>query len=174
MVGNRINASNLIKHWRLIPPSEAKSFPECVPQPIREDYQEACLIRDFSPKASATLARRCLQGMIRDFWGIRKARLIHEIEELRDRISPLTWKAIDAVRSVGNIGARFEKDIDLIVDVEPAEAGKVIWSIELLIRDWYIVRDEREEWLKEVVAVGDAKAAKAESPSFEEASTRAQ
>ena len=51
-----------------IPPSQAKTFPTYIPQAIRDDYREACLILDLSPKASATLARRCLQGMLRDFW----------------------------------------------------------------------------------------------------------
>lgn len=55
------------KAWRLVPPSFAQVWPEYVPAPIRSDYEEACAIRDPSPKASATLARRCLQGMIRDF-----------------------------------------------------------------------------------------------------------
>ncbi|MCP1830281.1 hypothetical protein ACVIHH_005106 [Bradyrhizobium sp. USDA 4518] len=30
--------------------------------------------------------------------------------------------AIDAVRIVGNIGAHMEKDVNLIVDIEPGEA----------------------------------------------------
>jgi hypothetical protein len=165
--GSAPSVGGLIKLWRLVPPSEAKAFPDYVPKPVLDDYQEACLIRDLSPKASATLARRCLQGMIRDFWGIRKARLVDEIDELRDRIDPLTWKAIDAVRSVGNIGAHMEKDINLIVDVEPEEAAKLIWLIEVLIRDWYITQHEREERLMGVVAVAEAKAAKAESPKRE-------
>ena len=54
---------NKLQEWRLIPPSASKHFPDYVPQAIREDYGEACLIRDLSPKASATLSRRCLQGI---------------------------------------------------------------------------------------------------------------
>ena len=70
-----------IKQWRLIPPLRAKVFPEYVPEPIRDDYLEACLIRDLSPKASATLSRRCLQGMIRDFWGVTKANLKRKLKQ---------------------------------------------------------------------------------------------
>jgi hypothetical protein len=51
-----------LETWHLIPPSTAKVFPNYVPQPIRDDYIEACKIKDLSPKASATLSRRCLQG----------------------------------------------------------------------------------------------------------------
>ena len=60
---------DLVKRWRLIPESDAKVFPDYIPQQIREDYVEASKIKELSPKASATLSRRCLQGMIRDFWG---------------------------------------------------------------------------------------------------------
>ena len=34
-----------------------------IPQ-LMDDYEEACAIVNLSPKASATLSRRCLQGMI--------------------------------------------------------------------------------------------------------------
>lgn len=53
--------------WQLLPESEAKVMPDYLPDPIIEDYYEACKIKLLSPKASATLSRRCLQGMIRDF-----------------------------------------------------------------------------------------------------------
>lgn len=143
--------------WQLIPASVAKVFPNYVPQPILDDYNEACLIRDLSPKASATLARRCLQGLIRDFWNVSKPRLVDEIEAIKDKVDPLTWQAIDAVRHIGNIGAHMQKDINLIIDVDPQEAGLLIGLIEMLIKDWYIVRHEREEQLRAVVKLSDDK-----------------
>jgi hypothetical protein len=143
--------------WQLIPASIAKVFPNYVPQPILDDYNEACLIRDLSPKASATLSRRCLQGIIRDFWKVSKPRLVDEIEAIKDKVDPLTWQAIDAVRHIGNIGAHMEKDINLIIDVDPQEAGLLIGLIEMLIKDWYIVRHEREEQLRAVVKLSDDK-----------------
>lgn len=143
--------------WQLIPASVAKVFPRYVPQPILDDYNEACLIRDLSPKASATLSRRCLQGIIRDFWKVSKPRLVDEIESIKDKVDPLTWQAIDAVRHIGNIGAHMEKDINLIIDVDPQEAGLLIGLIEMLIKDWYIVRHEREEQLRAVVKLSDDK-----------------
>lgn len=148
---------NLLQEWSLLPPSRAKVYPEYIPQPIRDDYTEACLIVNLSPKAAATLARRCLQGMIRDYWNVVKARLIDEIETIKDRVDPLTWAAIDAVRSIGNIGAHMEKDISLIIDVEPGEAEKLLELVELLLKDWYITRHQREEHLKAIVAIKGAK-----------------
>lgn len=154
--GSRIEGS-LLKHWSLIPSSEAKVFPEYIPQVIIDDYTESCAIRDLSPKASATLARRCLQGMIRDFWNVSKSRLVEEIDAIEGKVDPLTWKSIDAVRKIGNIGAHMEKDIDLIVDVEPNEAQLLIQLIELLITEWYINRYEREQRLQEIIQVSDNK-----------------
>ena len=104
------------------PKSLAKQFPDYIPQQIRQDYEEAYSIVNLSPKASATLSRRCLQGMIRDFWGINKNKLAAAIEELKTKVSPTLWQAIDGIRSIGNIGAHMEKDIDLIIDVDPDEA----------------------------------------------------
>jgi hypothetical protein len=146
-----------VRYWQLIPASEAKVFPDYVPQAILSDYNEACLIRDLSPKASATLSRRCLQGIIRDYWNVTKARLFEEIEAIRDKVDPLTWQAIDAVRHIGNIGAHMEKDINLIVDVDPQEAGLLIGLIEMLVKDWYVVRHEREEQLRAVVQLSEDK-----------------
>jgi Domain of unknown function (DUF4145) len=155
--GSSITRGKRLEYWPLIPASNAKTFPSYIPKPILDDYLEACLIRDLSPKASATLSRRCLQGMIRDFWGISKGRLIDEIMELKNRVDSLTWSAIDAVRNVGNIGAHMEKDINVIVDVDPEEAAKLIGLIEVLLRDWYILRYERQMRLTEIVEIGHAK-----------------
>ncbi|HXE92003.1 MAG TPA: DUF4145 domain-containing protein [Terriglobales bacterium] len=155
----------LQKSWTLIPPSQAKVFPDYVPKQIQGDYLEACLIRDLSPKASATLARRCLQGMIRNFWDIKKARLVDEVNELKDKVDGLVWQAIDGLRRVGNIGAHMEVDINVIVDVDEGEAGKLIGLIELLMKEWYIARHEREQRVKEVIALAQTKQqAKATKP----------
>lgn len=147
-----------VKAWKLVPPSEAKVFPDYVPQAILDDYVEACLIRDQSPKASATLARRCLQGIIRDFWRVKPGRLVDEIDSIKDKTDGLTWGAIDAVRRIGNIGAHMEKDINLIVDVDPNEAALLISLIETLIKDWYIGREERNARLRAIVDISAAKA----------------
>jgi hypothetical protein len=127
-----------------------------------DDYVEACAIRDLSPKASATLSRRCLQGIIRDFWKVSKPTLVQEIEAIKDKTDPLTWEAIDSVRKIGNISAHMEADINVIVDVDANEAQLLIELIETLIKDWYVVRHDREKRLKAIVAARDAKdAAKA-------------
>jgi hypothetical protein len=147
----------IIESWNLRPSSLAIAFPDYVPEAIRQDYVEACKIRDLSPKASATLSRRCLQGVIRDFKGIVKKRLVDEIDALRDEVDPDTWAAIDAVRQIGNIGAHMEKDINEIIDVEPEEAQLLIELIETLIKDWYIARFKRQEHLAKIKAAAESK-----------------
>ena len=147
--------------WKnIIPRSNAKTFPSYIPQAIREDYEEACLIFQDSPKASATLCRRCLQGMIRDFHGIQKNTLFAEIDELNSIVDPTTWQAIDAIRQTGNIGSHMEKDVNVIIDVEPEEASELILLIETLIEDWYITKHEREKRLQKVIDIGNAVKAK--------------
>jgi hypothetical protein len=142
-----------------MPESSAKTMPSYIPSPIVTDYNEACKIKSLSPKASATLSRRCLQGMIRNFYGISKATLALEINAIQDKVDATTWLAIDAVRNIGNIGAHMEKDINVIIDVEPQEAQVLIGLIELLIKDWYVAKNDREERLKEVIALAAAKKA---------------
>lgn len=134
-----------ISNIRVRPRSGARPMPDYIPAAIREDYVEACLIESDSPKASATLSRRAIQGMIRDFWKIKDKRTLYdEIEALKGLVDPVAWDAIDAVRSLGNIGAHMEKDINIIVDVDPGESRLLIQLIETLIREWYVARHERE------------------------------
>ena len=140
-----------VKRWDLIPESRARNFPSYIPAVILDDYREACLIRDASPKASATLSRRCLQGMIRDFWGVKAGRLIDEIDAIRDKVDSITWEAIDAIRKLGNIGAHMEKDINLIVDVDQKETELLIGLIEQLMGEWYINREERKNRMEGLI-----------------------
>ena len=120
-------------------------------------YEEANLILEHSPKASATLLRRCLQGMIHDFWNVEGKNLNAEISQLKGKVTELQWKAIDGLRKIGNIGAHMEKDVDLIIDIEPDEALKLLKLIEMLIEKWYIVRHDEEILLNEIVGLAKDK-----------------
>lgn len=152
--------------WTFRPQGAARPLPDYIPQAIRDDYAEACSIRDLSPKASATLIRRCLQGMIRDFCGIKKTSLDKEIKTLRDAIdngtapkgvSDESVDAIDRIRAIGNIGAHMEKDIDLIIPVEPDEAQLLIELTEMLFDEWYIAREKRGARLAALKEIADSK-----------------
>lgn len=152
--------------FRLRPCSMAKPQRECVPKPLVADYEEACAILGGSPKASATLARRCLQGMIRDFCGIKKGTLASEIAELQKQVeeekaprqvSEESIEAIQAVRKIGNIGAHFEKDINLIIDVTSEEAQCLISLVEILFEEWYVSRHLRQQRLAQINAIAAEK-----------------
>lgn len=140
----------------LHPTSHAKQFPSYVPTSIRQDYEEACAIVNLSPKASATLSRRCLQSMIRDFWGITgKKRLVDEIDALENKVPAAQWKVLNSLRRIGNIGAHPEADVNLIIDIEPSDAQKLISIIELLIKQWYIERHEQEKLYSDILALDE-------------------
>ena len=145
------------KQIDIVPQNVYKHFPDYIPEQIRNDYEEASQIIDKSPKAAATLLRRCLQGMIRDFWGIAKGRLIDEIDGIKDKITASQWKALDGLRHIGNIGAHMEKDVNLIIDVTSDEANKLLRLIELLLEKWYVSRYEEEELCKSIGAIADKK-----------------
>jgi hypothetical protein len=143
--------------WRLVPPATVKRFPEYVPDFVRSDYEEACLTQESSPKASAMLARRCLQAMIRHRWSLRKATLSQEIDAIKGDVDKLAWDAIDAVREIGNIGAHMSLENDELVDVEPQEAALLVGLIETLITDWYVDKHDREERMNRLIAAASSK-----------------
>jgi hypothetical protein len=69
----------------------------------------------------------------------------------------MTWKAIDGVRQIGNIGAHMEADVNVIVDVDPIEAEKLLWLIEFLVDEWYVRREERTRRLAEIASIANSK-----------------
>lgn len=174
--------SPLFKQY-LCPQGTGKPQPDYIPKPIRDDYYEACLIRDLSPKASATLVRRCLQGMIRNFAKITGKTLYQEIQMLQnsvkdgtaDRaISEESVQAIDHVRGIGNIGAHMEKDIDQIIDVDPGEAQALIGLVEMLFDEWYGARARRAARLADIGLIADQKAAQKKLTALTEARSKDQ
>lgn len=151
---------------RFLPRGASKPQPDYIPAPLVSDYEEACSIRDLSPKAAATLVRRCLQGMIRDFCKITKGTLGAEIKTLREvleggsgpkGVDIDTVDAIDYVRSIGNIGAHMEKDINVIVDVDAEEAQLLIDLVEMLFAEWYVARHRRTQSLQALRAMSSQK-----------------
>ena len=145
------------KQVDIYPQNIVKKYPEYIPIQIRKDYEEALQIVDVSPRASATLLRRCLQGMIHDFWNIHEKNLNAEITALKDKVTTAQWHAIDGIRTMGNIGAHMEQDVNNIIDIEPYEAKALLELIELLFERWYISRHDEEVLCKTVVAISQQK-----------------
>jgi hypothetical protein len=72
-------------------------------------------------------------------------------------VEPEHMAAIDAVPRVGNIGAHMEKDIDLIIEVDPGEAQDLIGLIEMLFDAWYVARSKRQDRLAAIVKIAEGK-----------------
>ena len=155
-IGSAVKDANIA----IRPQSQARKYPDYIPLAIRSDYEEASAILYLSPKASATLSRRCLQGMIRDFFQITESNLYKEINAIKDKIPADQWAVLDGVRRIGNIGAYMEKDINLIVDIEPDEAQKLIKLIELLMQQWYIERHDQQQLYSDIIGIDQEKRAK--------------
>jgi hypothetical protein len=141
-----------------------------VPQPLADDHREAWSILQRSPKSSAVLARRCIQGAIRDFCKINGRTLNIEINELSERYQNHTLDAdcapyvtaelidlLDKVRKMGNVGAHMEKDVNKVIPVEPGEAAMLLRLVGTLFEDWYKARSDRQERLKQLAKVIAAK-----------------
>ncbi|WP_133137754.1 DUF4145 domain-containing protein [Legionella rowbothamii] len=135
---------DVILNIQIMPLSEAKIFPSYIPEEIIEDYSEAYNIKDLSPKASATLARRCIQNVIHDFWNVHRANLYDEIEALSNIDDSLVL-ALHDVRKIGNIGAHMKTNTNEITKIEKEEAGILLKLIEILFEETYIKRHTSQE-----------------------------
>ena len=148
VAGNRSYTGKHLKSWNLVPPSHARSFPIAIPQSILDDYHEAYLTLELSPKVAAALARRCLSAMLRDFWQVQPGRLIDEFRQIKGTADPLTWETIESVRKSGTIDAQMESEGVEIMDTAPGDEKLLIGLIETLIVDWYVGREERRKRLE--------------------------
>ena len=150
-------SGELIKKWQLIPGSSSKTLPACVPQNIVDDYDEASAIVTLSPKASATLARRCLQGILTDFFKLKPGNLVEQFSQVKSKLDPLSWETIKTLLTLGSIRLHMEKGINLITEVDDNEPELLISLIEMLINDCYIAREERKLQLDKIKKLGKSK-----------------
>nr|WP_250808768.1 DUF4145 domain-containing protein [Neorhizobium tomejilense] len=130
----------------LLPDAKFMPLPMTVPDEVRITYQEAVLVSAVSGRAGAAMARRCLQGIVRDFFNIPtkvRGNLGAELAHVKESIDPDLWEDIQTLRSVGDIGAHMDKNVDQIIDVSPKEAALLINLIETLFAEWYVAREKR-------------------------------
>jgi hypothetical protein len=133
--------------WRQVFPVGANRgpVPPEVPPDIAQDYIEACNVLPISPKASAALARRCLQNMLHT-GGYKSKDLAKEIDLLLNETDPkkaLPHKlreTVDAIRNFGNFSAHpiDDKTTLQVIDVEPHEAEWCLETIEELFDHFYV------------------------------------
>ncbi|WP_315810493.1 MULTISPECIES: DUF4145 domain-containing protein [unclassified Bradyrhizobium] len=133
--------------WEIIVPKGATRGPAPpeVPVDIVRDYLEACDVLPISAKASAALARRCLQAMLRSA-GYRAKDLAKEVDLLLNEPDPkkaLTHQlreTVDAIRNFGNFSAHpiDDKTTIQVIEVEPHEAEWCLDVIEELFQHFYV------------------------------------
>lgn len=133
---------------RVVPEAKVMALPSEVPEEVKITYSEAVLIANLSGRAAAAMARRCLQGIVRDFFQIpqeKRGNLGAELNYVKDQISPDLWADIIALRNVGDIGAHMDKNVNEIIDVSHDEAKILIELIETLFSEWYVARAKRQQ-----------------------------
>lgn len=122
-----------------------KPLPSTIPPEFTNDYNEACLVLNDSPKASAALSRRCLQHILREKAGIKKGELFNEIQEVLEskQLPSYLSENLDIIRKIGKFAAHPNKSkaTGEIVDVEPHEAE---WNLDVLegLFDFYFIQSE--------------------------------
>ncbi len=125
--------------------SKRSPVPPQVPSKFAEDYREACLVLDDSPKASAALSRRCLQYILQEKTGVKHGNLAKEIQEVinNNALPSYISESLDAIRNIGNFAAHPIKSQSTgeIVPVEPGEAEWGLDVIEMLY-DFYFVQPD--------------------------------
>lgn len=134
--------------------------PAVVPPAIVQDLQEAASIADLSPRASAVLSRRVVQSVMRDFYKVGKQRDLHsEIEAARSQMSESLYDALMSVKSLGNIGAHPERDVDLIISVDGSEASLLLAVVQILIDGTYVKQADDEQKFTSIKALAEEKRA---------------
>jgi hypothetical protein len=134
-------ASELGNEYIVWPLSSARSVPKEVPEHIKADYEEAALVLQLSPKASAALSRRCLQAVLREEGKASQHNLSDQIDAIIKALPSHIAENIDAIRNIGNFAAHPTKSSvsGEIINVEPGEAE---WNLDVLdmLFDFYYVQ----------------------------------
>lgn len=126
--------------------SAVTQAPNEVPKHIAEDYNEAGLILNDSPKASAALSRRCLQTIIHEHFKIKERNLSIEIDKLMEIVDSGIANEVDAIRTIGNFAAHPIKS-NSTGEIVPVEEGEAIWILEVLeqLFDYCYVKPKKAE-----------------------------
>lgn len=104
------------------------------------DFQEAVAVLPTSRKASAALARRCLQFILVHAGKATKRDLADQIVEVLPTLPAELALNVDAIRQVGNYAAHPMKSTNssAVVDVEDGEAEWLLDVLEELADHFYV------------------------------------
>ena len=135
------------RSWLAYPLSPLRAIPKEVldeDPKVAEDYREASMLVNLSPKASAALSRRCLETILNNKAKVDPNTIIsRKIQLVLDSKTLPTYlhESLDAIRNYGTFGAHplVSKVTGAIVDVESGEAE---YSLDILddLFDFYYVK----------------------------------
>ncbi len=138
---NDFGISQVDNEYILWPLRSARPIANEVPEHIKGDYEEAALVLNLSPKASAALSRRCLQAVLNEAGKTTQHNLSDQIAAVIPKLPTHIAESIDAVRNIGNFAAHSTKSevSGEVIDVEPGEAE---WNLDVLdmLFDFYYVQ----------------------------------
>jgi hypothetical protein len=126
-----------------------KALPSTLPEPIAQEYREACAVLELSPRASAGMSRRCLQSLLSAAGGATSGELSKAIDQVigRNELPGILSKELDAVREIGNFAAHpIKSEVSgVILDIEGGEAEWNLTVLEHLFDFYYVEMPERDE-----------------------------
>jgi len=142
------------------PTSSAKTFPD-VPKHVYQDYYEAALIADHSPRAAAILARRAVEGVLADSFEIKSGPLAKRLRDPRliARLGTELVEGLAGIRVLGNDAAHAGHDDsnDDLLDssVSSGDVSDVLRGIEILFDRVYVQQRRDAEAIAQLKALAE-------------------
>ncbi|MSQ14663.1 MAG: DUF4145 domain-containing protein [Dehalococcoidia bacterium] len=144
---NARDTKKTYEEWFAVPRKRApRPIDSLVPQEIRDDYLEASLILEDSPRMSAVLSRRVLADLLKKYAECNERQLDDQIKSFENNQAyPTALKEnLHYLREIGNFGAHSQEDDEgKIIDVSAEEAN---WTLEVLdgLLDYLIIGPARD------------------------------
>lgn len=150
---------------RLIYPAleSSQQLPTDVPDHFRNDFYEAALVVGISPKASAALSRRLLEGILVENGAPSHKNLFEQITHaVSNGIPSYISDELDYIRKIGKFAAHAKSDraTGEIIDVDKEEAEAMLSIIDLLCDHYYVMpakATRRHQQLEEKLQASKAK-----------------
>jgi len=146
--------------WPRAPSAKAPSEVATENPDLAQLFREAVEVLPVSPRASAALARRCLDEVLTDKLGAPFGNLESKIAHAKDRLPKAVGDALGRVREIGNYALHRRKSeaSGEVVAVEPGEAE---WTLQVVLRLFehcYVLPRREQEWQARMDAkLADAK-----------------
>lgn len=146
---------DIVRTTLLYPKSVRRRVPQGTPPDIAADFQEAWDVLSLSPKASAALARRCLQSVLRTQEQITLRTLLEEVQHLLTlkKLPQYLADDLDSIRVIGNFAAHPLKNTNT-GEVVPVESHEAEWTLAVLAEliEFYFEREPTSRARRDLLA----------------------